>query len=144
MGLALLTGAVIAFGIATPLLTWLHPVAGSADVVAVDVWVHQVRFIGAGMIGAAALWTLATLIAPLRGGLANRRSPPPARAAAPRRSRSRSRISRSVSSRLGTLALMVPVCILLWRFLEQGPLASLALPVTAGSGAVRAGRRPAC
>ncbi len=132
VGLALLTGAVIAFGIATPLLTWLHPVAGAADIVARDVWVHQVRFIGAGMIGVAALWTLATLLKPLRSGLDQAL----AAARARRRAETLAIEERDIPIglvALGTLALMAPVCWLLWRFLGDGPLAPLALPITAGA-----------
>jgi putative OPT family oligopeptide transporter len=69
-GLAMLFGAVIAWGGAVPYLTFLHPVAGSAETVGLAVWGHQVRFIGAGVIGTAAIWTLVKLLRPLIGGLA--------------------------------------------------------------------------
>ncbi|MBD5657421.1 MAG: oligopeptide transporter, OPT family, partial [Candidatus Eremiobacteraeota bacterium] len=58
VGVAMFAGLVIAWGIATPILTALHPAAGSAADVAVPVWRHMVRFIGAGAIGAAAIWAL--------------------------------------------------------------------------------------
>ena len=58
VGLAILTGLIIAWGILTPILTAAHPVAGPAAEVALDVWRHQVRFIGAGTIGIAAIWTI--------------------------------------------------------------------------------------
>ena len=67
VGLAILAGLVIAWGIATPVLTALHPAAGAAADVATAVWSHQVRFIGAGAIGVAALWSLG------RSGAAGRR-----------------------------------------------------------------------
>ncbi|HEY1428932.1 MAG TPA: oligopeptide transporter, OPT family, partial [Candidatus Tumulicola sp.] len=51
VGIAILAGLAIAWGIATPLLTALHPMAGDAATVATTVWAHQVRFIGAGAIG---------------------------------------------------------------------------------------------
>jgi putative OPT family oligopeptide transporter len=68
-GLAMLVGAAIAWGGAVPYLTALHPVAGSAETVGLDVWSQQVRFIGAGAIGMAAVWTLLALMRPLVGGL---------------------------------------------------------------------------
>src|SRR5579872_5955296 len=71
VGLAILAGLVIAWGILTPLLTALHPTAGAAADVALNVWQHQVRFIGAGTIGAAALWTLGRLAKPVYGGIAS-------------------------------------------------------------------------
>ena len=69
VGLAILTGVVIAWGFATPILTVLHPLSGSAAEVAGSVWRTQVRFIGAGTIGIAAIWTLAKLAKPIWLGL---------------------------------------------------------------------------
>ncbi|MBV8116381.1 MAG: oligopeptide transporter, OPT family, partial [Candidatus Eremiobacteraeota bacterium] len=69
VGLAILAGLVIAWGVATPLLTALAPMAGSAADVATSVWAHQVRFVGAGAIGIAAIWTLARLAKPVWGGV---------------------------------------------------------------------------
>ena len=54
VGIAIFAGLFIAWGIATPILTALHPAAGAAADVATAVWAHQVRFIGAGAIGVAA------------------------------------------------------------------------------------------
>jgi putative OPT family oligopeptide transporter len=69
VGVAILTGLAIAWGIATPILTALHPMAGDAATVAVTVWAHQVRFIGAGAIGVAAIWTIGQLVKPVVLGL---------------------------------------------------------------------------
>lgn len=68
-GIAMLVGAAIAWGGAVPYLTSVHPVAGSAETVGLAVWSQQVRFIGAGAIGTAAVWTLLALMRPLIGGL---------------------------------------------------------------------------
>jgi putative OPT family oligopeptide transporter len=69
VGLAILTGLVIAWGFATPILTVLHPLSGSAAEVAGSIWRTQVRFIGAGTIGIAAIWTLTKLAKPIWLGL---------------------------------------------------------------------------
>jgi putative OPT family oligopeptide transporter len=69
VGLAILNGLVIAWGFATPILTVLHPLSGSAAEVAGSIWRTQVRFIGAGTIGIAAIWTLAKLAKPIWLGL---------------------------------------------------------------------------
>ncbi len=69
VGVAMLVGALIAWGGAVPILTSLHPVAGAAAAVGQAVWSHQVRFVGAGTIGIASIWTLVTLIKPLSQGL---------------------------------------------------------------------------
>jgi putative OPT family oligopeptide transporter len=67
VGLAMLTGLIIAWGIATPLLS--AGVPGEAADVAVTVWRTQVRFIGAGAIGVAAIWSLIKLVRPVVGGI---------------------------------------------------------------------------
>jgi putative OPT family oligopeptide transporter len=69
VGLAIFAGLLIAWGIATPVLTAVHPVAGAPADVALAVWSHQVRFIGAGAIGVAALWTLGRLAQPVAHGV---------------------------------------------------------------------------
>ncbi len=66
---AMLTGIVLAWGIATPLFAVLHPHAGPAAAAAVAVWSKNVRFIGAGTIGVAAIWSLRRLAAPVVGGV---------------------------------------------------------------------------
>jgi putative OPT family oligopeptide transporter len=69
VGVAMAAGLVIAWGIATPILTAMHPAIGPAADVAMAVWKTKVRFIGAGAIAAAALWTLGRLAAPVWGGV---------------------------------------------------------------------------
>ncbi len=69
VAIAMLAGIAIAWGIATPLLTALHPAAGDPATVATGVWAHQVRFIGAGAIGVAAIWSLGRLAGPVANGV---------------------------------------------------------------------------
>ncbi len=69
-GFAMLVGALIGWGWAVPYFTALHPLAGAAADVAQGAWSHSVRFVGAGAIGVAAVWTLGTLVKPVTGGLA--------------------------------------------------------------------------
>ena len=71
VGIAQLVGLVIAWGIATPLLTVLQDTPGAAAEAADAVWRGQVRFIGAGAIGTAAIWTLVKLVGPLATGLSS-------------------------------------------------------------------------
>jgi putative OPT family oligopeptide transporter len=62
---------IIAWAIAVPILTHLQPAAAGVDLAThtLTVWRTQVRFIGAGAIGIAALYTLARLTRPVIGGL---------------------------------------------------------------------------
>nr|WP_321983004.1 oligopeptide transporter, OPT family [uncultured Lichenicoccus sp.] len=70
-GLAILLGAVIGWGVAVPALTAItpHPAGVGAAAFATAIWSHKVRFIGAGTIAVAAIWTLIGLIGPVAGGL---------------------------------------------------------------------------
>ncbi|KZC17077.1 oligopeptide transporter, OPT family [Rhodanobacter sp. FW510-R12] len=70
VGVAMLVGALIGWGWAVPHFLLLHPVAGPVADVAQGTWSHYVRFVGAGTIGVAAIWTLAKLVKPVIGGLA--------------------------------------------------------------------------
>ncbi|WP_266159875.1 OPT family oligopeptide transporter [Dyella silvatica] len=69
VGVALLVGFIIAWGGAVPYYSWLNPLAGVAADVAQATWSHKVRFLGAGTIGIAAIWTLAKLVKPVISGL---------------------------------------------------------------------------
>ena len=69
VGLAMLLGTVIAWGWAVPHYTILAPAVGAAADVAQAAWSHKVRFLGAGTIGVAAIWTLAKLVKPVISGL---------------------------------------------------------------------------
>jgi len=70
VGMALLLGLVIAWGAIMPILTAMVHAGPTAFDAHVDyVFHHQVRFIGAGAIAVAALWSLAKLAGPLAQGL---------------------------------------------------------------------------
>jgi putative OPT family oligopeptide transporter len=71
VGVAMAVGILIAWGVAVPVLSAIAPVVAGvgAEELATDVWVHQVRFLGAGVIGVAAVWTLLTVIGPILKGL---------------------------------------------------------------------------
>lgn len=70
VGLAMLLGALIAWGWAVPHYAILAAAGGAAADVAQAAWSAKVRFIGAGTIGVAAIYTLAKLVKPVIGGLA--------------------------------------------------------------------------
>jgi putative OPT family oligopeptide transporter len=127
VGLAMLTGLFIAWGVATPVLTALQPAAGPAADVATTVWSHQVRFIGAGAIGVAALWSLGRLARPVAAGVAS------ALAASRRRrlgeTQEEPRTERDLP--IGIVALisvgcLIPLAILLANFLAGGRLVPIA------------------
>src|SRR5438270_7594312 len=55
VGLAMLSGLIIAWGIAVPILTSMQPIAAGADfaTITATIWSTKVRFIGAGAIAVA-------------------------------------------------------------------------------------------
>jgi putative OPT family oligopeptide transporter len=71
VGMAMLTGLVISWAIAVPILTSMQPAAAGVTLAAhtIEIWRTQVRFIGAGAIAVAAIYTLAKLAKPVVGGL---------------------------------------------------------------------------
>lgn len=71
VGMAMLTGLIIAWAIAVPILTSMNTPAEGATLAAytAGIWRTQVRFIGAGAIAIAAIYTLAKLAKPVVGGL---------------------------------------------------------------------------
>ena len=66
-GVAVLLGLVLCWGIAVPWLTALAPAEHGQTLPALanQLWAGKVRFLGAGVIGISALWTVATLIRPI-------------------------------------------------------------------------------
>jgi putative OPT family oligopeptide transporter len=71
VGVAMGVGLLISWAGAVPILTALQPAAAGISLAAhtEDIWRHQVRFIGAGTIAIAAIWTLAKLARPVVAGL---------------------------------------------------------------------------
>jgi putative OPT family oligopeptide transporter len=131
VGAAMLIGLVIAWGIAVPLLTAAAPSAGAAADWAQGVWSHQVRFVGAGAIGVAAIWTLAKLALPLWNGVTGA-------IAAERRRRAGQGGELAITEQdipIGVMAVvslicLVPIAVLLAAFLAGGPLGGLVVPLT--------------
>jgi putative OPT family oligopeptide transporter len=70
-GLAMLLGAFVSWGIAVPVLTFLHPAPAASPIAAYAtmLWATKVRFLGAGVIGVAAIWALAGLLGPTVAGV---------------------------------------------------------------------------
>lgn len=66
-GVAVLLGLVLCWGIAVTWLTALAPAEHGQTLPALanQLWAGKVRFLGAGVIGISALWTVATLIRPI-------------------------------------------------------------------------------
>jgi putative OPT family oligopeptide transporter len=131
VGIAMLTGLLIAWGVLTPILTSMGPIVGDLGEYATGVWRTKVRFLGAGAIGVAALWTLGRLAAPLWSGLMGA-------LAAQARRRAGDAASLDITERdipIGIVATvsvlaMVPLAWLLWSFLSTATAAGAGLATT--------------
>jgi putative OPT family oligopeptide transporter len=134
VGVAMLVGTLIAWAGAVPYLTSLHPVAGAAATVGLDVWRHQVRFIGAGTIGVAAIWTLVTLFKPLAQGLRAAMAASKLRKTASAAALPRTEQDIPIGIVAGvTLVCLLPIAWLLWSFgAASGLGAQAALLVIGG------------
>ena len=128
VGMAMLTGLIIAWGVAVPWLTSITPIAEGVELAAHTgvIWSRQVRFIGAGAIAVAAIYTLARLTKPVVGGLITTLTPSRSTAAVPD-------TERDISPPwiIGLTAICVAIAAwLAWSFASSTVLASSALALT--------------
>ena len=81
VGIAMFVGALIGWGWGVPHFSALAASTEPMAQLAQHTWSHQVRFVGAGTIGVAAVWTLAKLVKPVVAGLRSAMAASRARAA---------------------------------------------------------------
>ena len=125
VGLAMLAGAIIGWGWAVPHFLLLHPETGAVAEAAQATWSHYVRFVGAGTIGVAAIWTLAKLVKPVVSGLAGAMAASRVRKAGQLATLPRTEHDIPIGVvGLVTLACMVPVAWLLGHFANISGLGS--------------------
>jgi len=129
VGLAGLLGIVIGWGIAVPWLTAAMPAPGTAlDAHVLGIWQHQVRFIGAGAIGVAAIWTLVKLAKPVASGLISTLASARAKIAADSDQSDRDLSSNWVIGL--TIACLVLAALVIWQFAIGAGLGSQAFMLT--------------
>jgi putative OPT family oligopeptide transporter len=132
VGIAMLVGMLISWGILVPWFASGGDVAGGVDALVGSTFREQVRFIGAGTIGVAAIWSLLKIIGPILAGLRS--------ALAASRAR-RSGEVLALTERdlpigvvvLVSLAMLVPIAWLLWNFSAGGPVHDNPVAVIGGS-----------
>ena len=129
VGMAMLVGLIIAWVIAVPILTSMTPMAADVSLTAhtVGIWRTQVRFIGAGAIAVAAIYTLARLAKPVVGGLVTTLAASRAKASDDERDR-----DMSPGWIIGlTIACLLVSGWLAYSFIRATPLAANAVVLTA-------------
>jgi putative OPT family oligopeptide transporter len=124
VGVAMLVGALIGWGWGVPHYSAIHGGSIVVAQLAQETWSHQVRFVGAGCILVAAIWTLTKLVKPVYGGLLSAMAASRARragneAALPQTERD---IPIGLVG-LITLICLLPIALLLANFDSHGALA---------------------
>lgn len=129
VGLAMFTGLLIAWAGALPVLTALYPQTGvTPEAHVMSLWTAQVRFMGAGAMAIAAIWTLLQLGGPLIAGFA--RTAAAAKAARADVSDQTDRdLSPAWIAALSVLCLAL-MAVLVWNFANAGPYAASAGLIT--------------
>ena len=122
VGIAMIVGLVISFGVMLPLRTAGRvPVDGDLGDIVSGIFSSDVRFVGAGAMAVAAVWTLAKIALPIARGVKE--------ALAATRARGEGEDvpvhERDLSMRVVagvTLASMLPIGLLLWLFVRDTPI----------------------
>jgi putative OPT family oligopeptide transporter len=129
VGMAMLVGLLISWAVSVPILTAMQPAAAGVSLAdhTLTIWRTQVRFIGAGTIAVAAIYTLARLAKPVVGGLVST-------LAASRATRTTDDRDRDLSP--GWIALLTVACLvvsawLAFRFTQGTVLEPSGVPLTA-------------
>lgn len=122
VGIAMIVGLVISYGVLLPILSSGDISAGAAltDTVPV-VFQSEVRLIGAGAIAVAAIWTLLKLLGPIIGGIRESLSSSARRAAGEKLPITEQDIPGKYVIGV-TVASMFPIGALLWLFLKDTEL----------------------
>ncbi|MFC0316032.1 OPT family oligopeptide transporter [Gordonia phosphorivorans] len=122
VGVAMLVGLVISYGILLPEQSWNQLADGDLLSSVSSIFSSDVRFIGAGAIAVAAVWTLLTLVVPIARGIAES-----LRSARKRRTG----VTVDITERdipiqwvaISVTVAMIPIGWLLWDFLRGTELA---------------------
>jgi putative OPT family oligopeptide transporter len=131
VGLAMLTGLVLGWWVVLPIVT--AGVPGAAEEVAAALFRSEVRFLGAGVIGVAAIWTLLRIIGPILRGIGSAIAASKLRAGS---GEALPLVERDMPIGIVggvILASLLPIAWLLWRFIAGGPLEPAALPLILGT-----------
>ncbi len=107
VGMAMLVGTLVAWLWGVPYFSSLSDSHAAVATLALDTWRHQVRFVGAGTILVASLWTLARLIGPVYGGMRSTMA-----ASRARRAGSESALPRTEQDiSIGAIGLLMLICL---------------------------------
>jgi len=132
VGMAMFLGLAVGWWLLLPILTAQHPQAGDVQAWAQGVFTSDVRFFGAGVIGVAAVWTLLRIAGPVIGGVRSAMAASRARHSGEALAVEEQDLPIAIVF-AGSLAMLVPIAILLWTVIGSGPLAGSELLLIAGA-----------
>ena len=123
-GIAILVGVLIAWAGFVPYFTNMFaPDGGATAKFAMGIWKSKVRFIGAGAIGIAAIWTLITLIKPIIEGM--KISVQSMNSSSSERELHRMDTDMSTKSVLGVFAvILIGLVFTFWEFVSAVPISA--------------------
>ena len=123
VGIAMIVGLVISFGVMLPLRTAGQiPAGGDLGEIVSGIFSSDVRFVGAGAMAIAAIWTLAKIALPIVRGVKEALAATRARHDGTEVPVSERDLSMRVVAWV-TLASMLPIGLLLWLFVRHTPIA---------------------
>jgi putative OPT family oligopeptide transporter len=135
VGIAMLVGMIISWFVLVPWQTGLAGLGSAADVETIvgTAFREKVRFIGAGTMGVAAVWTLLRIMGPITKGITSA-------LAASRARRAGGQDSLALTERDipigiiagGIMVSMIPIGLLLSAFAQSGPIGAAAITVSLG------------
>ena len=132
VGIAMFAGMLIAWVGLVPALTAMHGVSGDINELVSNTFRNEVRFIGAGTIGVAALWSLFRILGPILRGIRAAMAASDARKAGTALELTERDLPITIVG--GTiLGLLVPIAGLLWYFASGTPIADGIAPVILGT-----------
>lgn len=122
VGIAMIIGLAISYGVLLPLRTsGLIPAEGDISDIVSSTFASDVRFIGAGAMAIAAVWTLLKIIGPIIKGIKDSMASSRARNAGQQVALTEKDIPFPVVASV-TLASMIPVGVLLWLFVKDSAI----------------------
>ncbi|HEX4848467.1 MAG TPA: oligopeptide transporter, OPT family, partial [Novosphingobium sp.] len=130
VGVAMLVGLVIGWLVLVPYYTFTMPPVGAelADLVS-TAFRQKVRFVGAGTIGVAAIWTLLKMIGPIARGISGALAAARQRKAGQGDSLALTERDLPIGVVGGTILLaMLPIALLLADFAAGGPVMAALVP----------------
>jgi putative OPT family oligopeptide transporter len=132
VGAAMFVGLLISWVGLVPALTAMHGIAGNLDAIVNTTFRSEVRFIGAGVIGVAAIWSLLRILGPIARGIRAAMAASKARQAGADLHLTERDLPIGIVG--GTiLGLLVPIAGLLWYFSSGTVIASGIGPVILGT-----------